>query len=74
MWEMKEEKKDLFKKIRNTFYAEVLDKSTVYTCQVLNGFRCTTLIAKGILSIYYDIPIANEQMNKLLEEHFTKVN
>lgn len=74
MWEMKKEKINLFKKIRNTFYAETLDKSTVYTCQVLNGFKCTTLIAKGILSIYYNISIADEQMNKLLEEHFTKVD
>jgi hypothetical protein len=74
MWEIKPEKKELLKRLRNRYYAETLDKSDVYICQILNGYKCNTVLAKAILSIFYNISVADEQMNKLLEEHFSRID
>lgn len=74
MWKLKEDKNKILKKIRNTYYAEVLGRSTVHICHALAGYPCSTSTAKGMLSIYFKISMDDEQMNKLLVEYFDKVD
>lgn len=74
MWKLKKDKNKILKKIRNTYYAEVLGRSTVHICQTLAGYACSTLTAKGMLSIYFKIAMDDEQMNKILVEFFDEVN
>lgn len=74
MWKIKEEKREVLKKIRNIYYAKVLGRSKVHISQALSGYSCSTSTAKGMLSIYFKIPMDDEQMNKLLVDFFDEVN
>lgn len=60
--------------IINNFYAETLGITPQYVSNMLTGkLPVKEIIAKGILSIAYNIPITDDSMNQLLEKHFIKV-
>lgn len=60
--------------IVNNFYAETLGITPQYVSNVLTGkLAARETIAKGILSVAYNIPLTDEKMNELLEKHFIKV-
>ncbi len=57
-------------------YAEVLGLTNVYINYIFRGKKTIRLlVAKGIISLAYNISVRNsEQMQELLEKHFTKEN
>ena len=67
---LKQNKKDFFKMIRNQYYAEKLSISANYISNIYGGYGCSELIAKGLISVRYKIPINDEKMPELLDEYF----
>lgn len=61
--------------ISQTQYAEQLGVTVDYINRVFNGKLAVKLItAKGIISLAYNITMrGNEQMQELLEKHFTVI-
>lgn len=62
-------------KITGTYYAERLEITPQYLSNVLNGkLPVKAPIAKGIISISYNISIDDYRMEELLNRHFKKIN
>lgn len=62
-------------KITAIYYAEKLEITPQYLSNVFNGkLPVKTPIAKGIISIAYNIPIDDYKMEELLNRHFTKIS
>lgn len=53
------------------YIAKILGVTENYISTIFNGkFKCTKLIAVGIISIRYNISINHDNMENLLEKHF----
>lgn len=73
MWEIRPENVKELKKIKAVYYAERLDMTRERICHVLNGKSCKTLLAMALICICYNISFNDEQMNTLLEKHFSRI-
>lgn len=73
MYRIKIENNERLTLFKNKYYAEVLGISPEYVSKILTGtFAAKANIVKGIISIAYNIPLNDYNMNELLEKHFTK--
>lgn len=55
------------------YIAKILGVTENYISTIFNGkFKCTKLIAVGIISIRYSISLDNCEMEELLEKYFIK--
>lgn len=70
---LKEKNREIFKIIKNQYYAENLSISSNYVCNILGGYKCTDIIAKGLISVRFNIAMNDEKMPKLLKEYFYEV-
>lgn len=76
MYKIKSENLNELSIISQMQYAEVLGLTNVYINLIFRGKKSVKLvIAKSIISLAYNISVRNsEQMQELLEKHFTKEN
>lgn len=76
MYKIKSENLNELSIISQMQYAEVLGLTNVYINLIFRGKKSIKLvIAKSIISLAYNISVRNsEQMQELLEKHFTKEN
>lgn len=73
MYEIKINEKGKLDMASNRYYAEILGITPEYVCNILGGkLPVKTTIAKGMISIAYNIPLDDYNMEQLLEKHFTK--
>lgn len=73
MYIIGEEFANMIKKLKTSYIAEELGMNLAYISSILNGKKCSEIVAKGILSIYFNIAINYDSMNELLEKYFIKV-
>ena len=73
MYIIGEEFANMIKKMKTSYIAEELGMNLAYISSILNGKKCSKIVAKGILSIYFNIAINYDSMNELLEKYFIKV-
>ena len=60
--------------VTNKYYADILGITEPYVSNVTTGkLPVKETIAKGMISIAYNITLDDKDMNELLERHFTKV-
>lgn len=75
MYEIKIEEKGKINMATNKYYSDILGITQEYVGKILNGkLPAKGTIAKGIISIAYNIPIDDYNMETLLNKHFTKIN
>ena len=76
MYKIKSENLNELSIISQMQYAEVLGLTNVYINLIFRGKKSVKLvIAKSIISLAYNISVRNsDQMQELLEKHFTKEN
>lgn len=75
MYRIKEENLGRIGILVNKSYADILGITPQYISNILTGkLAVKQNIAKGILSIAYNIPIGDEEIDILLEKHFEKVD
>lgn len=73
MYKLKAEFTELFKEIRTSAYVNYMDCELTYMSAIVNGRKsCSTLFAKSIIAVRFDIGIKDEQMNEMLEKYFIK--
>lgn len=73
MYRLKKAFIDLFKEIRTSAYVNYMDCELTYISAIINGNKsCSTIFAKSIIGIRFDIGIKDEQMNEMLEKYFIK--
>lgn len=73
MYKMTEEFATMTSKMKTSYIAEILGMNLAYISTILNGKKCSEIVAKGILSIYFNIAINDEQMNELIAKYFIKI-
>lgn len=62
--------KPIAKKYRTSHYAKSLGITMAHTSTILNGYKCSAMAARGILSICFAIPLGDERIEELLEKYF----
>lgn len=73
MYKITEDFSKIVKKYRTKYYKDVLGLNYGFVSSILNGNRnCSEIIAKGILSICFEISLSDEKIPKLLEKYFIK--
>lgn len=73
MYRITEEFTKIVKKYRTIYYKDILGLNYGFVSSILNGNKnCSEIIAKGILSICFEIPLSDEKISELLEKYFTK--
>jgi len=73
MYRIKEENIGRLSLFKNKYYAEVLGITPEYVSKIMTGtYAAKGIIARGIISIAYNITLNDYNMNDLLEKHFTK--
>lgn len=73
MYKITEDFSKIVKKYRTKYYKDVLGLNYAFVSSILNGNRnCSEIIAKGILSICFEISLSDEKIPKLLEKYFIK--
>ena len=75
MYEIKLEEKGKINMPTNKYYSDILGITHEYVGKILSGkLPVKGTIAKGMLSIAYNIPIDDSKMETLLTKHFTKIS
>ena len=73
MYKITEDFSKIVKKYRTKYYKDVLGLNYAFVSSILNGNKnCSEIIAKGILSIGFEISLSDEKIPKLLEKYFIK--
>ena len=73
MYKITEEFSKMVKKYRTRYYKEILGLNYAYMSTILNGSRnCSEIVAKGIISICFGIPLSHEKIPLLLNKYFIK--
>lgn len=73
MYKITEEFTKIVKKYRTKYYKDILGLNYGFVSSILNGNRnCSEIIAKGIISICFEIPLTDEKIPELLEKNFIK--
>lgn len=73
MYRIKKENTGRLSLFKNKYYAEVLGITPEYVSKIMTGtFATKEVIARGIISIAYNITFDDYNMKELLEKHFTK--
>lgn len=73
MYKLKSDFIDFFKEVRTSVYVNYMDCEMSYLSSIINGNKnCSTIFAKSIIGIRFDISIKDEQMNTMLEKYFIK--
>mgnify|MGYP001625207093 CR=1 FL=1 len=73
MYKITEDFSKIVKKYRTKYYKDVLGLNYAFVSSILNGNKnCSEIIAKGILSICFEISLSDEKIPKLLEKYFIK--
>lgn len=73
MYKITEDFSKIVKKYRTKYYKDVLGLNYAFVSSILNGNKnCSEIIAKGILSICFEISLSDERIPKLLEKYFIK--
>lgn len=73
MYKITEDFSRIVKKYRTKYYKDVLGLNYAFVSSILNGNKnCSEIIAKGILSICFEISLSDEKIPKLLEKYFIK--
>lgn len=73
MYKITEEFTKIVKKYRTKYYKDILGLNYGFVSSILNGNRnCSEIIAKGILSICFDLVLTDPIMPELLEKYFIK--
>lgn len=73
MYKITEDFSKIVKKYRTKYYKDVLGLNYAFVSSILNGNKnCSEIIAKGILSICFEISLSDERIPELLEKYFIK--
>lgn len=72
MYKINLETSEILRGMKNTYYAEKLGKTPVYISYVLNGKKCSEIVAKGILSVYFNVGLNDIKIQELLDKFFIK--
>lgn len=73
MYRIISDKLDRLGTLPNKYYAEILGITPEYvSCIKCGKFAVKTPIAKGLLSIAYNVPLTDYKMDELLEKHFIR--
>ena len=73
MYKITEEFTKIVKKYRTKYYKDILRLNYGFVSSILNGNKnCSEIIAKGIISICFELPLADEKISELLEKYFIK--
>lgn len=73
MYKITEDFSKIVKKYRTKYYKDILGLNYAFVSSILNGNKnCSEIIAKGILSICFEISLSDEKIPKLLEKYFIK--
>lgn len=73
MYKITEEFAIIIGRMKTSYISEVLGMNLAYISTILNGKKCSQIVAKGILSIYFNIAINDKQMNELIAKYFIKI-
>lgn len=64
--------KDL-KGIKYGYYSEMLDTTQQHLCAIFNGkLTCSGLLAKGIISVFYNISLKDDRIEEYMKKYFKK--
>lgn len=73
MYHVTEEFREMTRKYRASYYAKRLGITGPHLSNILNGnINCSGIIARGVLSLYFDILLSDNRIEELLEKYFTK--
>lgn len=73
MYHITDEFKEMAKKYRVSYYSNKLGITAAHLSNALNGnINCSNIIARGVLSLYFDILLSDNRIEELLEKYFTK--
>lgn len=73
MYFLRKEYCDFFKEYRTNLYASYLDCDAGFMSTVLNSNKmCSTVVAKSLIGVRFDISIKDPMMNEYLEKYFVK--
>lgn len=62
--------KPIAKRYRTCHYAKALGLTPSHTSIILNGYKCSEIAARGIISVCFAIPLGDERIEELLEKYF----
>ncbi len=73
MYRARSEFTKIAKKYKTKYYKEILGINYGFTSSIINGNKnCSEIIAKGLLSICFEIPLTHEEIPLLLNKYFIK--
>lgn len=73
MYQITEDFANMIGRLKTSYISENIGMSLAYVSSILNGKQCSEIVARALLSLYFDIAINDEQMNGLIEKKFTKI-
>lgn len=74
MYIINNEESEELRLFKNIYYSKKLSTTPNHICKILNGkMQCTGIIARGILSVRFNVLLTDNQIEELLEKYFIKV-
>lgn len=73
MYKVNENTVNILRGMKNEYYSARLNITPQYLSGVFNGAKCSGLLAKGILSVYFNISFNDSRIDEFLEKYFIKI-
>lgn len=73
MYKINEKEAEILRGMKNEYYSIKLNITPQYLSGIFNGAKCSGLLAKGIISVYFNISLNDPRMDELIEKYFTKI-
>lgn len=73
MYQITEDFANMIGRLKTSYVSENIGMSLPYVSSILNGKQCSEIVARALLSLYFNIAINDEQINGLIKKKFTKI-
>ena len=72
MYKINEENVQTLRGMKNEYYATRLDITPQYLSGIFNGAKCSGILARSILSVFFNISLNDSRIDEYLKKYFIR--